>query len=289
MATDYCDDILSRGFTVISGFLTQEEVAAFAADFGRQARSEGRAYSLGIASATVVDAIRPRLRGVLDAIATRGTFTPRHIGGGAYFATENGIDFRWHQDHESFFINQTHQNYLNVYIPVIKPQREKSNLSLIPADAFRDRCPDLWKRLQWGGAVSTAWRDGKTWLADDWRGGLHGTLDFPLDDLAVTPLLAAGDALLMRGDLFHQTQDTETRRVSLSIRAWDERQVVTKAHFETTCAAKNWYMEKNPRPYAAIAEVFAERPELPLAELMAKVYARRVETALSADQSAPAV
>ena len=49
------------------------------------------------------------------------------INRSAYFATEKGINFGWHQDHESYFVNQTHQHYLNIYIPI-----KKSELGLNP-------------------------------------------------------------------------------------------------------------------------------------------------------------
>ena len=41
-----------------------------------------------------------------------------------------------------------------------------------------------------------------------------------MEELAVTPHLAAGDLLLMRGDIVHRTQDTDTARVALCRGAW---------------------------------------------------------------------
>ena len=52
------------------------------------------------------------------------------------------------------------------------------------------------------------------------------------DEIAQTPHLREGDALLFRMDLFHQTQDTETERVALSLRMVDNELPCTRANFE---------------------------------------------------------
>jgi ectoine hydroxylase-related dioxygenase (phytanoyl-CoA dioxygenase family) len=235
-------------------------------------------YTLGVVAPELLAQLEPAIRAVMAEFARPGEFEPTRIEGAVFFATEGGIDFKWHQDHESFFVNQSHRNYVNFWAPVIKPDRSKSNLSVIPADNFRQRRPDLWDRLEWGGAASAVWRDGTTIISDDFRGGLHGTLDFRLEELAETPELDAGDVLLMRGDLFHQTQDADTTRVAVSVRVSDGRHTVTRAHFETTCPMKDWYRSRDPKTYDAIAAAFATRESMTLDELHAAVYGSKSDS-----------
>ena len=78
----------------------------------------------------------------------------------------------------------------------------------------------------------------------------------------------AGDALLLRGDLFHRTQDTGTPRAALSVRAFADTHTVTREHFEQSCETKDWFLEQKAKTYDAIRRVFAKRESLPLRELI---------------------
>ncbi|MEM7018089.1 MAG: hypothetical protein AAF512_12220 [Pseudomonadota bacterium] len=269
---NYKNEILNRGFFVVSNFLTSEETECLANDFRQGSQSDNKVYTLGIANPANIEPLHPRIKKILDEISTGGEFTPRVIRGGAFFAIENGINFPWHQDHESYFINQSHWNYINLYIPVIKPVQGKTNLSIVPADNFQKLDENLWKKLQGRGATSAIREGGKTCIRDDHAGGFLGEFDAELKEIAETPQLNAGDALFMRGDLFHQTEDTDTERVAVSIRIWNEQDIVTRAHFETSCPAKEWYKQQNPRVYGKLAEVFEQKAEMTLGELISAAY-----------------
>ena len=264
--------IKRRGFTVIPGFLDAPAVAGFAGNYRDGGTLDNKMYSLGMADANKVEAIKPAIRELLDEIREGSGIDINFIGGGVFFATERGIDFSWHQDHESFFMHQTHRNYLNLYIPVIKPVREKTNLSIIPADNFAERSPGLWAKLENGGASGAAFRQGRTTITNDCHGGVHGTLDYDIEELSETPELAAGDALLLRGDIFHRTQDTQTSRVALSIRMFNDVQTVTRRHFEQSCPVKNAFMERNSAMYERIGRVFADHESLTFRQLMTYAY-----------------
>ena len=62
----------------------------------------------------------------------------------------------------------------------------------------------------------------------DDTGGAH-LVDKEFDRLAQTLELDPGDLLLLRGDMIHRTQDTETDRVSLSFRAGNAETAVHRA------------------------------------------------------------
>ena len=264
-----------RGFHVISNYLTETEVAAFARDYAASEVTDNNAYALGKVSPETLAGVKTKLQKLVHFTKTVGVFEPGHLGGGSYFATEKGIDFSWHQDHESLFIQQTHRDYLNIYIPVIKPNIHKSNLSLIPIDAWKAHAPEAWELLEWQGASSVRIANNKTYISNDHSGGNRVTLDFALDEIAETPPLNSGDALLLRGDMFHKTQDTQTRRVALSVRAWNNNLMVTQEHFLESCEAKDWYRDKNSSMYDTLKAIFQDHNQLTVGELMTKSIERR--------------
>src|SRR5205814_6232367 len=117
----------------------------------------------------------------------------------------------------------------NFYIPIIKPVRGKSNLAVVPFDVLGARSPEIAQASRGRGATRFAVKSGRmTVVHDNARGGRHGTLPFLLDDIAVTPELDAGDLLLLRGDVIHRTQDTDTRRVAASLRMMNARTRISR-------------------------------------------------------------
>ena len=265
------DQFRQHGFAVLPGFLDAGEIAGFVADYRRDEAGENGAYRLVLPSPAKVDALARRLADIAASVAT-DEYQPQHVGGGVFFAIEQGVDFGWHQDHESFYIHQSHRDYLNVYIPVIKPDPTRSNLAIVPIDRLADAVPDIYPGLEWGGATTAAFADGVTTFRDDHAGGAHGAWPQHLDSIAAIPSLAAGDALILRGDVFHRTQDTETERVALSIRISGARHRVSREHFETTCDTKEWFRTMNPKPYAAVDRAFREHAEMPVRELIERAF-----------------
>ena len=160
--------------------------------------------------------------------ATDGAWAPTTVQGGVYFAVNGGgvvgggsTDFPFHMDHDSVFLPQSHRNNVNLYIYVTKPDPARSGLTLVPASAIRAALPDLWPRLEFGGAkmfgVTPA---GRPAIRDDCTGGpseFH-VLPVHLETLAQTPRLRAGDALLFRMDLFHRTQASHINLASDTFR-----------------------------------------------------------------------
>jgi hypothetical protein len=268
LTSSFASDVMTRGFSVLPGFLSEQSLAGFVSDYAQGQDLENKMYTLGFADPAHVEAIKPDIRTLLALLRKDCDVDINFIGGGAFFAIDNGIDFGWHQDHESYFLNQTHRNYLNFYIPVVKPAAEKTNLSIIPVDTFAARSPGLWQKLVWGGAATATFKDGRTAISDDCRGGVHGILDYDIEEMAETPVLAAGDALVLRGDVFHRTQDTETSRVALSVRMFNDTHQVSREHFQQTCEVKNWFMKSNAHMYDRVAKVFEEHESLTYRELM---------------------
>ena len=274
MRTGIREALVERGFFVAPRYVEGEELDRLAEAYASSESFGGQAYALTRADTRHLARLYPRIYRDLDSINAEGEFNLSHIEGGYFFAIERGIQFDWHQDHESFFLHQTHRSYLNLYIPVIKPVRGQSNLSVVPADRFRARSPEAWTRFEFGGARSVEERDGASIIHDDCHGSAPVVLDFLLDEIAETPELEAGDALFMRGDLFHRTQDVATPRVAMSIRVSDPSQVLTRDHFERSCPKKDWFMAQDPQLYARIRSAFGSRAEISFGELLESMYLR---------------
>ena len=255
--------LLTKGYHVIPGFLDAKEIDGLVSDLENDRLAY--LYNIGLPHTAAMTSLGLRLQGLLDELSASGEFTPRHIG--AYFATMKSLNLDWHQDHDSYFINQTHKHCLIIYIPMIKPDPRKSNLTIVPVDVLRSRAPEVWNSMEWKGASRMSYEDGTTTVTDDQNGGVHGELDFPLDEIAVSPELSVGDVLLTRGDMIHRTQDTDTDRVVLSFRAFDDSLTVTRDHFQQTTPIKELIMQKYA-VYEGVKRVFEDVEELPLSELL---------------------
>ena len=255
--------LLTKGYHVIPGFLDAKEIDGLVSDLENDRLAY--LYNIGLPHTAAMTSLGLRLQGLLDELSASGEFTPRHIG--AYFATMKSLNLDWHQDHDSYFINQTHKHCVIIYIPIIKPDPRKSNLTIVPVDVLRSRAPEVWNSMEWKGASRMRYEDGTTTVTDDQNGGVHGELDFPLDEIAVSPELSVGDALITRGDMIHRTQDTDTDRVVLSFRAFDDSLTVTRDHFQQTTPIKELIMQKYA-VYEGVKRVFEDVEELPLSELL---------------------
>jgi hypothetical protein len=228
MSTTDVRDLETRGFVVIPSFISEAELRVCREDYASQPVGANRNYRLSPVGGAAHGALLERVRQVLAAVTAT---TSLHVDlplGGSYFATGRGIQFGWHQDHESFFAIQNHYDYLNFYIPIQKPRRDKSNLCIVPFDVLEKECPRTYRTLVRGGAANFVRMGRRTLVFLDDTGSLH-LMPRDLDRLAHTPELDPGDLLLLRGDMIHRTQDTETERVSLSFRAANSETLVERS------------------------------------------------------------
>ncbi len=251
-------DLETRGFVVIPGFLSSEEIQYFCDDFERQPLDAGnRNYRLTAMSPDANARLTQRATDVIAAVGRQTVLQVDLPRGGSYFATgaRRGINFSWHQDHESFFELQNHYDYLNFYIPIVKPRQDKSNLSIVPFDVLERQAPATFRRVVRSGATRFV-RMGRWQLVvcDD-TGTVHRVRG-DLSEMAHTPQLAAGDLLLLRGDVIHRTQDTETERVALSFRASRAGTIVNRRRLAAGGMEKAHMMANNPGPYLRMFKGF---------------------------------
>jgi hypothetical protein len=264
-------DLETKGFVAVPGFLSTAELGECQADFRSQPNDRRNLNYSGITDASRATAhLLPRIREMLRLVSEQTDLQVDSPAGAAFFSVGRGINFAWHQDHESFFSLQNHYDYLNFYIPIVKPRRDKSNLCIIPFDVLEAESPRTFQRVVRRGA-SRFIRAGKKRLVfcDD-NGSVH-VMSTDIERLAHTPMLAAGDLLLLRGDIIHRTQDAETERVALSFRASNSRAVIKRRRLADGGLHKARMMAKNPRDYQKMFLAFdaAQKDEMTLRELSA--------------------
>lgn len=213
--------LATTGYLTIPAFLDAREVAQFAENYTAQQAPEYEGFRVKIPPYEFLLQHIAKFRRVTERVAHTAGIHADLLTGGVYFFTDGRQVFGWHQDRESFYTCQNHRDYLNFYIPIIKPDRRLSNLSVIPLDRLRSHSEDCYARVLGRGAALFETGDGRTVMQDENDRTAAATFDFSLDDLAETPELAAGDLLLLRGDVIHRTQDADTWRVAVSVRFGD--------------------------------------------------------------------
>ncbi len=252
-------DLATKGYLVVRSFLDEREIALFESDI---ARNEGVWYESFLVKIPPRDLLlrcASKFDAVTAAAAKQTDIEASFLIGGVYFFTEGGQRFLWHQDRESYYFSQTHYQYLNFYIPIIKPDVSKSYLSLVPMDRFRRRSPDMWARPLGRGACLVECSHGKSVFLNENDRGVYGCLSYDLAELAETPELNAGDLLLVRGDVIHRTQDADTMRVALSVRFTQGSHKVSKAKLVDGGFKKFTKMLEMPAFYQSLLAYFDAR------------------------------
>lgn len=249
----------TRGYVVAKDFLSPEELGMFRDEYAsaRATRSNNGNYNILHTSPRMMLRLERKLRAAGEEVFASAGVETDVTTMSFYFATERGVDFGWHQDHESFFLFQEHYHALNFYIPLIKPDPARTNLCVIPFDRLERAAPAQSKQFVGSGARSLN-RIGQYTQVLDEEYGRDCTLPFDIEELKAVPELQAGDLLLLRGDVIHRTQDTLTERVAVSFRRTRSRSVISKARLLSGCSRKREMIGSNPEPYEMLLACFDE-------------------------------
>jgi hypothetical protein len=265
-------DLESTGFVVIQNFLRPDEIDRCKQDHKVTATIENKNYSLLAPSAEIKEYLRPKIQTVLDLVAEHTALKVDLILDGYYFSTRN-INFNWHQDHEPYYVLQQSRNYLNFYMVLDKPEINQSGVSVIPFDQLQRYIPDLMPIIENSGANSyfiDTTAPGVTDQRNDTVGG-NNILPIDISTLAVSPDLAPGDLLLMRGDLIHKTQDVNTVRLSISIRCTDSTAPISLKTLMNGGEKKMRMLSNNKAYYDKILQLFGDTQDTILAKDLLKI------------------
>ncbi len=239
-------DLQTKGYLVIRNVLASDEINALLTEFTRAKDLSNASYELPYLDKVLFSKyIEKFSKELLPHINSQTDIKADLFEMGIFFANKLGINFDWHIDPDSFYVSQDHYHYLNLYLPIRKPNLELSNLSLIPADVLAKHTPEIYEKVIHGrGALRLLPGNGKTVIFDDNDGQIYES-NFSVKDLAVTPSLGVGDLLVIRGDVFHKTQDKQTDRVSISFRVIYSKGLVSLSNFEPSCIRKAINLARN--------------------------------------------
>ena len=260
------NELTTKGFCVVRNFLNTDELSLVSKDFNliKETKFEnpnfnifpvGKHINLDSIWHTTVDYIAESIKTNTE-ISTNYTSTP------IYFSIKHGINFGYHQDHDSWFLYGDHANYLNIWVPIIKPTEELTNVTIINFERLFKDHPELEFLKNYGATRAESYK-----IIDDNLDKVFN-LDFNLEDYAETPFLKVVDALIMRGDALHRTQDTLTDRVAISIRRLNTESKVHKDHFNITSSVKKQIIESNPKFYQKILDQFIDKDECTVGDLL---------------------
>jgi hypothetical protein len=263
------DDLRHKGFCVLNKLFDQTLIDTILQDFEliKDFDSPNKNYPILPAGKRIPlvglinNIIEPICNEIKNNLPIVTDFTPTPI----YFSIGKGVNFNWHQDHESYFQSGDHVDYLNFYIPIHKPTIEMSNLSVVDFKKLCERDPNA-QFLK--GLGATRLFAGSTTLVKNDNNDTEYVIPFNIEEVSETPNLAVGDALIMRGDCIHKTQDTLTPRIAISIRRLNTKTIVNKSHFNITSVAKKYMFENNKELYDRIIAKFQTSDTLTLGELL---------------------
>jgi hypothetical protein len=276
VAADWIE-VQHRGFTVARGFLSADECEAMRRDYESAEVDGNRNYQLRPVGLKAFALVRRKLDAVAAALRATTDVTVNSFQGATYFANEIN-SLAWHQEFEPYYLCEDLYNYVNFYIPFVKPDPTRSNLTVVPFDTLRARDRAAYDLLYREGARRFELVGGRTIVYDS----THGTrveLALDLEAIAETPPLHAGDLLVVRGDVVHRTQDSSTRRIAASFRLARAESVVHLARLAECGPQKLQVMLRNRRTFECAFQHFAEtgRDETTV-ELLSKHLRARLPT-----------
>lgn len=104
-------------------------------------------YDAKLAAYSLLPRFEQKLKAISETVRTETGIDADMTSYALYFSIENGINFSWHQDLESFFLFQDHYHYLNFYVPITKGNQKQSNVSIVPFDQLKIHAPEYYSKL----------------------------------------------------------------------------------------------------------------------------------------------
>jgi len=260
--------LLDKSYCVVKNFLNPDELLQLSQDFDLIKTTEflnPNFNILPVGKKIKIDNILSKIEVLSTDIQDSVNITTNFTSTPIYFSIEHGVNFEYHQDHESWFLYGDHTNYLNIWIPVIKPSVELTNVVVIDLIRLINDHPELEFLKNYGATRFEA--DSTSRIFDD-NTGKEIELDFNLNDYSECPQLEQGDALVMRGYCIHKTQDTSTNRVAISARRLLTTSNIHKSHFNLDSLAKKQIVENNPIMYKKIMDNFIDSYTSTIGELL---------------------
>lgn len=266
-------DYNETGYVVIKNWLGKEERKEFLLDYKNNVSLETKTYKIKTASEEILSKFKSKILEVCNAVnqATGQNIDlicPSAISANMYADTE-WIKWTWHQDHEPTFFLQTLKDYVMLYTVLFKDNPELSGLSVVPNNRINSLLTKEQKQFIFNGvgAKSISIENGITKFRSDISGKIE-ILPFDLNDLVEHVNIESGDLLLMKGDLIHQTQDSKTRRIAVSLRcvSSDSPLSLEKHKIKFTELHKSFY-HNNKKIYDEFEESYSNKEKQTVGEV----------------------
>lgn len=250
------------GYTVIPNFLNSEELAQMISLYEKSRNPTAPNPEL-LVYGNEPHKLEEKINNLLLQINSSTNIKSDRCGKGTLFLDVN-INYKWHQDHESYYFYQSAYDVLIIWIPLIKPNSKISGLSVIPYDRLeKTNSLSLFKNK---GAQRIVKFNDVYKLTNDDNGEVHD-IDFAPDDLSIDIECSPGDAVILRGDTLHKTQDQIDKRLAVSIRCFQSTGLLTKKKFDITCEYKQQLIAKSLF-FKTMAEKFQERSEFTIEDIL---------------------
>jgi len=239
-------ELNTRGFVVVRNFLSQESLSMVLKPYLGKIKGERFEFHparlLGPEGVAAVTYLEGRVRELFPEIeAGSGLHLTTFDPFSTFFPNNyDGVEKRsppagWHSDPPPYHLFQDMSQYLNCWIPLIKPKADTSGLTLLPMDALRQADPAIYEAIHRHGGAAFAsrkllpgapgyWHSHRNYEREVLVIDRDGELDYitpkiDVDTISVTPDILPGDVIFARGDVMHRAQDQLTNRVAISVRS----------------------------------------------------------------------
>jgi ectoine hydroxylase-related dioxygenase (phytanoyl-CoA dioxygenase family) len=249
----------TQGYVVIPNFLDSKNIDMLKNDNLSQGRQEAITNrNWNYVSNSALAELAPLINNTLSLVKEHTKLDVDLIMPNSMYLDNQVSPFdKYHQDFEVYYILQQNVNKLNFWIPIVKPNSNKSGLGIIPMDKLISLAPDYKNKIVNNGATHY-FVEGTTTRVENYNLGESYQLQMNLDDIAVYPEIRAGDLLLMRGDTIHKTQDTDTNRLSVSVRCTQGSAKINKNIFLSGCERKQKFLKGMPKVVNTMLKLFEE-------------------------------
>ena len=256
-------DLETKGYVIIPKFLNSELIEELL-DTYRKLKPQDNKHNILECAHNLNHVIAPILQQISETTNIKVDLVNRTLD---YFNNQQ-TQFEWHQDHQAYYKWQDSYNGVNFWIPLIKPDAKKAGLEIVPQNKLNAHLPKFYpnRLLGKGAKIFTVMPSGKTECLDN-ETDKKILLPININELAITPELSPGDALLMRHDLLHKSQVPEQERIAISIRSYYSQTVLYKEKLLFGGKRKDNTIRDNYKHYYELYEYFSQHDSCKISDV----------------------